>query len=63
MAKMIRMEQCYFCPHILIGSSTLFDDVGWCKLYKRTLSETMVETEKDTWIQTIPDWCELEEAV
>ena len=63
MTKMTRIEQCYFCPHILMGTSTLFDDIGWCKQSNKTLSETMVETKKDTYIQTIPDWCELKEVV
>ena len=63
MTKMIRMEQCYFCPHWLVGTSTNYQDNGWCKLSKKSLCDTLIETKKDTYIQTIPDWCELEEAV
>ena len=63
MTKIIRITQCYWCPYISMGCSTELQDVGGCKKSSKSLYGTSIETEKDTWTQTIPDWCELEEAV
>lgn len=59
--KVIRIHQCYFCPYWLAGTSTKFEDQGWCKREKKSLYNTLKETDKDIFIQTIPDWCPLED--
>ena len=59
--RIIRISQCYFCPHIQFGDSTKWNDVGWCMKEKKSLNGTMVKIKKDTYTQTIPEWCGLEQ--
>ena len=59
--KIIKIAQCYFCPYVSLGNSTEVQDIGWCKKKEQTLRGTLIEKEKDIFIQVIPDWCKLEE--